>query len=492
MFNSFFQRLLIAAALATGAPLIGAAIAPEAGIGRAQAADFTGRIKNIRIKKKRVGSGFKIAARTDAASANSVASADVTLRSAATGEVIEALELGEARRARVGAVLPEGAALLGIEAGRALTVELVDADGADGQLVDVIMAADGGTLRGEGVSANGYKVRMRVDRAGALRMVVFNEDGGWTGDLLGATVSAEGVEPLALSIDGVRQRRVATTDVDLEAAGLLVVETTLRDADGSVIDARTETLSATDDPNASEIVSIKAAQTRDGRAKLVTITQSNGQSTRLKVALTDRETGQAALEVIDESPVSIVRSFFGSVEFDEGEDPAGSVYPCLVDLIDANGDPIGEQYEVEVIAPEYIEGEATSTAYPIGDGLGELRMWRDDDGFHFSIDLRGSSEVMTANVIFDGIVEGSPPLEPEVRLEFQTQFEKWIQKGDAALPSDFEVGATLSAEEVMLGAVEGAAGSDPGTVYKASGNGKGTRKAAVQATQNQASQIKLL
>lgn len=447
MFNSFFHRLLIAAALATGAPLIGAAIAPEAGIGRAQAADFTGRVKNIRIKRKRVGSGFKIAARTDAASTNSVASADVTLRSAATGEVIEALELGEARRARVDAVLPEGAALLGIEAGRALTVELVDADGAGGQIVTVIpaviMAADGGTVRGEGVSTNGYKVRMRVDRAGALRMVVFNEDGGWTGDLLGATVSAEGVEPLALSIDGVRQRRVATTDVDLEAAGLLVVETTLRDADGSVIDARTETLSATNDPNASKIVSIKAAQTRDGRAKLVTITQSTGQSARLKVALTNRETGQAALEVIDDSPVRVVRSFFGSVEFDEGEDPAGSVYPCLVDLIDANGDPIGEQYEVEVIAPEYIEGEATSTAYPIGDGLGELRMWRDDDGFYFSIGLRGSSEVMAANVIFDGIVEG-------------------------------------------------ATGSDPGTVYTASGNGSGTRKASVLATQNQASQLKLL
>lgn len=417
MFNSFFHRLLIAAALATGAPLIGAAIAPDAGIGQAQAADFTGRIKRVRIRKRRVGSGFKITARTDAADAEAVASGTVTVRSVATGEVIEALELGEARRARVDAVLPEGAALLGIDTGRALTVELVDADGAGGQIVDVVPnvileEADGGTLRGEGVSANGYTVRVRVDRAGALRMVVFNEDGGWTGGLLGATVSVEGVEPLALRIDGVRQIRAATTDVDLEAAGLLMVETTLRDADGSIIDTRTESVLATDDPNASKIVSIKAAQTRDGHAKLVTITQSTGQNARLKVALTDREMGRAALEVIDERPVSIVRSFFGSVEFGEGEDPAGSVYRCRVNLIDANGEPVGEPYAVAVVAPEYIEGEATSTAYPIGDGLGELRMWRDAGGFYFGVGLRGSA-VAAANVTAEHLpARGWTPVAP--------------------------------------------------------------------------------
>lgn len=486
-----FQRLLIAAALATGAPLIGAIVAPDAGIGQAQAQFKSTRIKNVRIKKKKVGGNFKIVARTDSDGAATVAGGSVAIRTA-EGELLDTLTLRDAGRARVDATLPDGGALLGLVEGRTIDIEVVDTNGEGGEIVDVIpdvlLAASAGRLRGEGVSANGYKARVRVDRAGALRVVVLNEDGGWIGDLRGVTASAEGAEPMALTLDGVRQRRVATTDVDLEATGPVQVQTTLVDAEGAVLDARTETVSVVDDLETPEILSIKAKATRDGRAKLVTITRSTGDDTRLTVGLTDRESGEVALDATDDSPVSTVRSFFGSVEFED--DPTGSVYLCLVDLLDSAGDPTGEQYEFEVVVPEHVAGEATSTAYPIGDGLGELRMWRDDAGHHFSIGLRGSPEVAAANVIFEEPFEGPQPRDTEVLLDFQAQYEKWIQKGDGALPEQFEVTTIMSAQGAVVGAVEGATGSpDGGAVFS---NGFGTRKASAQATQNQASQIALL
>ncbi len=486
------KTLTLACALSMGGYVASEALAPFTGhslVSQAHA-QFTGKIKRIKIRKRRTGSGFRIVGLTAGDDAGAVAAAKVSLSVAGSGEPIGDFDLGSAQRARLDSILDLNADDLTVSAGQIINLEVVagrlNADGQPGDdvissiiPVELIEGATG-RPRGDGVGEDGWKARVRVNRAGQLVAVIMHENKGWDGDLGAVNLLDDAGLPRALTLGEVRQRRVATTDLDLEAAGPLAIETTLFNAEGAVIDTRSEIAAVSADV-AAELSSIAVRETRAGAAKLVSVTESDGQSASLAVSLTDAETGEVVLETVDDSPVSTVRTFYrGNIEFEPGESPANFIYLVLIDLIDDNGDPFGEQYEVELTVPAQLEGQLATTTAPFGDGLGQLIMAVDDEGYHFSAGLRGSNSVIAANVIFEEPFEGPAPLEAEITTEFSGQLNKWIQKSDAALPAAYAVGATLSEGEVVVGGVDGASGTGTGTVYRTAANGKGTKKSSAQ------------
>ncbi|MGK0358736.1 MAG: hypothetical protein ACI9U2_001029 [Bradymonadia bacterium] len=496
--SSLFKHLALAAALSVGGYVGSEALSPLTGVslvGQAQAqTKFTGKIKNIRIKKRRTGSGFKIVGLTAGDDSNAVASATVDLSAAGTGEPLGSFDLGAAKRGRIESTLDLSAEELTLVAGQIINIEVVAGRlNDDGQPGDDVIASiipvelvEGvnGRPRGDGVGEDGWKARVRVNRAGALVAVILNENKGWDGALDAVSLIDAGGEPRALALGDVSQRRVATTRIDLEAAGPLAVETTLFDAEGAVIDTRSEVVNVSEDAPA-ELSKVTVRQTNGGDAKLVTITQNGGQSASLAVNITDAETGEVVLETVDDTPVSTVRTFAHSgLEFDPGESAGGFIYLCLIDLLDANGDPFGQQTEIEMQVPEYVEGEVNLTVAPFSDGEGQVIMTVDDAGYTLSVGLRGGSNVVAANIIFEEPYEGPAPLETEVTTEFSGQLNKWVQKGDGGLPANYTVGASLTEGGVVVSGVDGARGEGTGTVYKASGNGSGTKKAAAQAQQS--------
>ena len=407
--SSLFQHLALAAALSVGGYVGSEALSPITGVslvGQAHA-DFTGRIKRVKIKKRGNSSNdpWKMRGFTASASSSSVATATVKLAVAATGEVLGTFELGDAKRGRVESTLDLSAEDLTLIAGQIINLEVVAGRlNEDGQPGDDVIASiipvelvEGttGRPRGDGVGENGWKARVRVNRAGALVAVILNETKGWDGALDAVSLIDAGGEPRALALGDVGQRRVATTQIDLEAAGPLAVETTLFDADGAVIDTRNEIVTVTEDV-AAVLSKVSVRETNSGVAKLVTITESDGQAASLAVNITDAETGETVLSTVDDTPISTVRAYFSEngVEFDPGESPANYIYLCLIDLLDANGDPTGQQHEIELVVPEVVEGEVVTTRAPFGDGMGEVLMLADDAGYHFGLGLRGNANVV--------------------------------------------------------------------------------------------------
>jgi hypothetical protein len=69
-------------------------------------------------------------------------------------------------------------------------------------------------------------------------------------------------------------------------------------------------------------------------------------------------------------------------------------------------------------------------------------------------------------------------LETEVNLSLSLQADKWIQKGDGAVPEDYTLITTLVTPEGEVLTSTTATGGGSGTVYKTAGNGSGTKKAA--------------
>jgi len=104
----FASAALMAASLAVSVTPAGELLSIGA---EAEAADFTGKIKRIKIKKRRTGSGFKVVARTGGDDAGSVASAEVTL-STTDGEVLESVSAsGGGAGSKYGDILIDGVPL---------------------------------------------------------------------------------------------------------------------------------------------------------------------------------------------------------------------------------------------------------------------------------------------------------------------------------------------------------------------------------------------
>ena len=477
------RRTALTALLLLSADAATTALAPAGApslTAAASAADFTGKIKRIRIRKKRVGSGFKVVARTAGDTSGSVASVTTTVFDPLKprDENLEVVVLDIDVNNRLVATGSDGS---GIGTDGTITVMLsnIEDDDFDWDEEDdytpeertrlEITMADG---QGEGASEDGRKVRVRLTSDGALRVIVSHEDRDWDPDEVAAIAYSDGETISTVAIDEVRQKWATDLETDLSDLSAVGVETILYDADGVVLDTQTQTISLTEEAEPGlDQVSVK--ETNKGAVKLVTWTTTDGDAASLEVELTDKETGEAALSTVDDTPVLTERTYiYNDIEFDPGESPEDYIYLCLIDMIGPNGDPVGEQHEVELTIPALAEGEDYTVATAsFADGTGSVGFLNIGGAYHVVGALwhEDAGEVASFNLIFEEPFEGPAPLETEVNASLVSQKDKWIQKGDGELPDAYDLTATLTtAEGAVLESVT-ASSSGTGSVYKDGG-----------------------
>jgi hypothetical protein len=486
------RKIAVSSALILLAEVAVVTLLPDASgavISEAQAADFTGRIKRIKIKKKRVGSGFKMVVVTESDDADAIASADVTLCDPVTGEVLETLTLDEPGRARVISLDDDAAVTGGDTLHVTFKAQSIDHNGDPfGEQQEFEVSIDMLEARtAEGDPGDGWKVRVRNTGAG-LQVVVLNEDRSWSGggvSDVGYSVN-DGTDVLTADLDEVRQRMSTRITTDLSAYDSVLVDTELYDADGVLLDSSSSTVRTSEATEAPALDQVKVKQANDGDAKVVTWTQSGGLDTSLDVELIDNATGEAALAVLDDTPVRSQRHYYyEGLEFDPGESPGDYVYLVLIDLIGPDGDPVGMQYEVELTVPSLVEGQDYSASYEtFADDTGAISFLTDADGVHVHVILENEDvlSVEQVNVIFEEPYEGPAPLETELETPMVVQWDKWVQRGDA-LPSDYTLTTTLLAEDDTVLETATSTGSGTGIQYATTGNGSGTKIASTQAEQ---------
>jgi hypothetical protein len=477
--------------------LDGVSVALDAATGlsitrEAAAADFTGKIKRLQIRKRRTGSGFKVVAVTAGDSADSVASADITLADAATGELLQALTLDDGLRGRVvftGQLddLAEGSGAGGFTI-TFKAANLIDSGGDPfGEQQEFEVSVDGLEARtATDTTTDGWKIRTHVNAAGELTVVLSHEDKSWGGaGTVEAAVSVDAGPAVALGVDEVRQRFQADLAADFIFEDHVIFMAELKDAEGNVLDTLEQLVSPPSEAIEPSLTSATLKETGKGAAKLVSWSESDGQAASLEVELVDNATGESVIMTTDDTPVQTVRFYeHDLVEFEPGEDAGGYVYICLIDLINQDGDPFGEQMEVELTVPTYdLETDTAGTDWQVlsdstGLALGVVGFYATAEGrsavLAFSGD--GAADVAGANLIFEEPYEGPAPLEPEYNLELSGQVDKWIQKGDGAVPDNYTLITTLVTPEGEVLDSTTASGGGTGTVYKTSGNGKGTKK----------------
>ena len=435
----------------------------------AAAADFTGRVKRIKIKKKRVGTGYKLNTRAEGTGTDTAATAEVTVRHADTGEVLETLAIDAPARARVFFSVQ-----LAADASTDLTTYKVYPQLAEGSDADFSFDDAGYELdeNGEAI-AGAYKLRAKVTGGGELQVSVTSEDRDWDPDsITGVRVANAEGGPGWLSLDGIRHSFRADLDWGDDVwEDDLIFRTVLYDADGGIVDDFQQTLSPpseSDDPGIDEI-SVK--ETKKGVAKLVTWTTSDGSAAALEVELTDSTSGETVLYTVDDTPILTERTYmYSGLEFDPGEAPDGFTYLCLIDLIDDNGHVVGEQYEVEVVPPAVAEGEEYAVAtVPFADGLGSVGLVNTGDGFYHVVGALWSDDARQAssfNLIFEEPFEGPAPLETEVTASIIDQVDKWVQKGEGAVPTGYDLTTTLTTAEGVVLETSTVSGGGTGTVFK--------------------------
>ncbi|MFT5680498.1 MAG: hypothetical protein ACI8RZ_001404 [Myxococcota bacterium] len=458
------RNLVLTAALMLTAEAVVPAVAPGLSItSTASAADFTGRVKRIRIKKKRVGSGFKIVVSTGSDAPESIGSAEITV-SSLEGEVLGEITLDSPNRSRLVATtdipIPEDDGVMEV------TLTLTGETDDDVSTVTLKLTGE----EPEAVDAeSGFKVRIREHSDGA-RVVVLHENKDWDGSgVLDVTAKAEGYEAESLPIEEVRQRLAADWGPYIIEDDIML-RAVLFDEDGNTLDSVEQRMSP---EGATEVVGLSQATLKTGRddeAKLVSWTRSDGQAAALEVELVDSATGESVIEGIDDTPVRTQRGFgVSEVEFDGEESPNDYIYLCLIDLIDTNGDPVGEQYEVELTVPAMGEGGVVGSAYQVfADGDGLISFLQDADGIGIHVVLEGEEVdgADSVNVIFEEPYEGPAPLEIWVNATLRVQWDKWVQSGVSGVPDSYSLSTTLVTPEGEVLDEATATGGGTGSVYK--------------------------
>lgn len=442
---------------------------------QASAADFTGKIKRIKIKKTRVGTGYKVVSRVESTDSAQAASADITLSDAETGAVLEELTIDDPIRARAyfSATLSEGSST-------DLTTYKVYPQLAEDSDSEFVFDDEGYELdeNGEAI-AGGFKIRAKLSADGALQVSITNEDRGWDPDSIASmrVADAEG-GPGWLSLDGIRHTFRADLREGFVFEDNIMMRAILFDGDGGVLDTFQQVASPPSGAEAAGLEQVSVKETRSGVAKLVTWTTTDGDAASLEVELLDQETGEAVLYTVDDTPILTERTYLSEdLEFDPGDVPEGYTYLCLIDVLDANGDIVGEQHEVELTMPSLEDGEAYAVAaVSFAGGSGSVGFLNTGDGYHVVGALwhEDASQAESFNLVFEEPFEGPAPLETEVNAGTVSKKEKWVQKGTGALPDAYEVTATLTAADGTVLESSTVSGSGTGTVYKDGGIVPGT------------------
>jgi hypothetical protein len=419
----------------------------------AQAADFTGRIKRVKIRKRRTGSGFKVVASSSnnsTSSSEAIAGATVAL-STTDGKALETLKVSSASRGKVvGSTKVDTTSLT---EKTVMTIKVTQGSAYFGKVQEFEISVgglDAGTT--EGANDYGWKARIVVDAdTGETSAVLMNEDKDWAGDTLSSwTVSIDdGKTTTSVTTEEIRQRWISETTVDLSGYTSIAMETTLYDAKGNVVDTQSETVSLEESSATPELSKVTLKENKKGYAKMVTWTVSDGSAAALEMDLMDGETGKSVVMTVDDSPVRTQKAFVAeNLEFDDGESPEGYTYLLLVDSLDENGDPVGEQYEVELTVPKAAEDGSNTTDYvTFADGQGRASFVNNGNGYHIHMAYEGDDWSEDGNFIFEEPFECPAPLETEVPSEMAMQFDKWVQVGSTSAPGTYEVTTSLTDEK---------------------------------------------
>ncbi|MFN3199571.1 MAG: hypothetical protein ACE366_14290 [Bradymonadia bacterium] len=495
-------RTLTAMAVLSGVQLGATAldVAPNIlGISTAQAqVKFTGKIKRIKIKKKRVGSGFKIVSRTSGNDPSAIGSVRTEASAVLDGELIPVEVTPATRRNSIQVAASSPLGTPDLSGPVTLTLQLAedafnwDALGGYVPEVSIVLESVGRTAT-VALGDNGWKVRARLRADGALKAVISNSSSAWNGQgLVGINYQVEGSDLGGeLAVDEYRQTWVQDLNGDealLDQAGAVSLNTTLLDAEGEQVATRNAQV-ALEEGATPSIDSIRLRETRRGDMRLTAMTFGQDNIAGLDLEVTDQETGEVALSAFDEAPASTFNAYSQTAEFDPGDSPAGSVYLVLLEGVDAEGNPNTEQYEIELPifgAECTLDSCPAEASVPFADGRGRAVVYQNGETFELWVATTGElNDAPAFNVIFEEPFEGPPPLETEVNLDFEGQANKWVTRGGTGLPSAYTFEAlAVDGEGQVVEGVQGS-GSGSGTVYKASGNGKGTRKASTIHLQTQ-------
>lgn len=465
---------------------------PGASVAQAQI-KFKGKIKNVRIKKTRAGSSFKLVSRASGDSPDALGALH-TEASLALGdeqlpvEVTPGLRRNSAQvvASSPGVVIPEGASVT-------LTLSLNEDDfdwdslETDGYTpAERITLTSVGSTSTVGLGENGWKVSARRSPQGALKVVVSHQSSAWSGEgLASLTYQVEGHDDLSgqLTIHEYRQAWVQDLQGELallERADAVTLHTTLLDSEGGVVATRSDTSSLQEGSVDPGFDRIRLGETRRGDARLTAITAGQDNIAALEVEVTDLETGEVALSALDQAPVGTAEVFTQSLEFDPGDSPAGSVYRMLLEGLNPEGAPIGEQYEADlpVFGPECTPQSCPEAAWiPFAQGQGRAAVIQNGEAFELWVITSGELEGFDAFAgVFEEPFEGPTPLETEVVMPRLAQFNQWTTCGGAGLPASYSFQAqALNEDGQVLDEVQGS-GAGAGNVYSTAGNGKGTRK----------------
>ncbi len=483
-------------------------LAPATGVsltGEAAAADFTGRIKRVRIKKRRTGSGYKITANTtddgDATAADA-ATYELTICAGTLEECSETVELtqdsytGVVRTGRFafdGAVAPEGEFEL-----------LTNLRDADGELVGAsqswTLTAKGGELTltsSDEIKEGAYiaELTLHSDECGNGRgkALVTGDDAEtvatveWV-DLDGIVFSSEDVSKCddGTCVTGeLKKGKTTSSNTDADFGGIQVDLGELADVDiemsisafdgnGDLIGTTsTEAVSkygdilidgvplefdlASDSSDPFLLATSFVDDPKTGVATVTTWAYSDVGDATVDISLTDAETGKEFLLDVATTTDTTRRVYEGeTVDFDPGEDVAGYPYLVLVDMLDSNGDPVGEQFEAEIVMPSY-DAETDTTAYDrasFTDGSGGVGFLADENGLSSFAWFDGDTEVAGMNIIFEEPYEGPAPLETEVYLSAGLPLYGWTHVAVSHTPA--LVGGTVTLNDTEGNELESA------------------------------------
>lgn len=413
------------------------------------------RICRFRIVKKRVGS-LHVPPKVDPPKTKSRTAGPTggdfvggTVDVIAAGELIETLSMDTPIDGRV---ISRGHTTARAGDAVAVTFEapILDADGQPmGETQPVTFTIEAISAENTELSNDdGWALQARLTPAGKLHVAITHADRNWAGDGLYVIDHQVGdLEARPLRIKEVRQSWVAQITRDLAEYDHLTIATGFTDRFDFELISTVTTVALEDGEVAPGISRATLDADDEGRARLSAWTASTGDVAGLHVQMLDRDTTEFVHDALDAEPQSTQVSFLsGALEFDGGESPAGYIYLVLLDFIDANGEPSGQQHEVEVHVPPTLDPAGYNTVYaPFDDGRGTLAAIHGPDGYHFEIIHEGveGRDGQSVNIIFEEPFEGPAPLESEVNAPRLVRWDHWVSTADAPLPDLTAVTATV-------------------------------------------------
>ncbi len=423
----------------------------------AQAADFRGRIKRIRIKERQPISDYKVRVVTNVeAPAGKATDATVELSLIATdGGPAMAAGLFTPRNARVRFGLGAEEYSLGADSSFSLKLQVPEEVVMDTKTDFPDLVAGGGWVEGLD-EASGLKARVRLSKEGDLTVVVMNDDRDWDpAELGGVTLSTTDADQATTSTELTYERTrlawVASLDSGEEAATgyTYSLSASLSDADGAILDSVSDTVVLDDAVVDSGISTVRLSETRKGLPKLVTWTWSEAAEGGSMVAsLVDSLSGEELLSAVDDSPMETLRHLSATLSFEKN--PAGATYPLSIVLVGEDGSVVDEASSVKLTAAEVDEysEEITGTFFASEEGVVAL-VPSDEDQWTLHLQYWGESvaQVSEVKVAFESGYTGPAPKSSSFYLDLDEEWRKWVQKGSAALSEGAAAQVSLTLED---------------------------------------------